>query len=657
MAESVYKLLRVKQSIQQEVVVGSERPGDVVQVINPRTEEMVSACIRSMSIQVGLSEMRAVCEFLLAYTPPGPILGYEDFDFLTGSGSWTVPEGVYKIRIIVCESAKGGDGGSNGTKPAVGGSAGLGGAAGAYGPGGRIYEAEIEVTPGDIIAYNAPLGTAGGAGSRPVSTGTSIPGEAAAEPDPTTFGPYSSDFGRRYPDGYYEPRTGLTIGVNGAAGVAGGKGAGGGTPAGDVTLDGTTWTGGTSVDGAGGGGAAAGANGGNASITDTKNYGGAGADAIDRVDSTGYGQGGDGGHGGGGGGGANNSTGHTGVTGGGGEGSDAGDGGAGCIIVYYTEGAARVASISITTQPTNRNYEYGDTFDPTGMVVTATYDDASTAAVTGYTCSPSTLSTVGTQTITVSYTYHGVTKTATTTVTVARKTLSAIPSQSGTLTYTGSAQTPSWNNYDPTKLTIGVTSATNVGSYNATFTPAANYRWSDGTTTAKTASWAISAGVLAIPSQSGTLTYTGSSQSPMWNGYDSTKMTLGGTTSGTDAGSYNATFTLAANYSWSDGSTGAKSVNWSIGKAAGSLSITPVTMTLDAATPSKTIAVTRAGDGSHKRREQRHQQGHGERERYHCDCNRRGKRLRDNNGIRGGWYEPPRTGRQNVQRDGGYFHY
>lgn len=35
-------------------------------------------------------------------------------------------------------------------------------------------------------------------------------------------------------------------------------------------------------------------------------------------------------------------------------------------------------------------------------------------------------------------------------------------------------------------------------------------------------------------------------------------MTLGGTTTGTNAGSYNATFTPGANYKWSDGSTGTK---------------------------------------------------------------------------------------------------
>lgn len=104
--------------------------------------------------------------------------------------------------------------------------------------------------------------------------------------------------------------------------------------------------------------------------------------------------------------------------------------------------------------------------------------------------------------------------------------------------------------------------------------------------------------ISTVPSQSGSLTYSGSAQSPTWSNYDSTKMTLGGTTSGTNAGSYDATFTPLDDYCWSDGTTAAKTVSWSIGKAAGSLSISPTSITLNASTTSKTITVTRAGDGA-----------------------------------------------------------
>ena len=96
----------------------------------------------------------------------------------------------------------------------------------------------------------------------------------------------------------------------------------------------------------------------------------------------------------------------------------------------------------------------------------------------------------------------------------------------------------------------GVTTGTNAGTYTATFTPKGKYKWADGTQTAKEVTWTISAATMTIPTQSNSLTYTGSAQSPAWNNYDSGKMTLGGTTSGTNAGSYNATFTPKTNYKW-----------------------------------------------------------------------------------------------------------
>ena len=183
---------------------------------------------------------------------------------------------------------------------------------------------------------------------------------------------------------------------------------------------------------------------------------------------------------------------------------------------------------------------------------------------------------------------------------IGRAAISVMPCQSGTLTYDGSAQSPEWANFDSTKLALGgTTTGTNAGSYNAAFTPTANYQWQDGTTAAKTVAWVIGrATITIVPSQSGTLTYTGSVQSPSWANYDTAKLTLGGTTSGTDAGNYTATFTPTSNYQWDNGSTAAKNVSWSIGKAAGSLSLNPTSMTLNNATKTGTITVTRAGDGA-----------------------------------------------------------
>lgn len=179
-------------------------------------------------------------------------------------------------------------------------------------------------------------------------------------------------------------------------------------------------------------------------------------------------------------------------------------------------------------------------------------------------------------------------------------TIDAVPSQNGTLTYTGSEQSPTWNSYNPETMTMGgVTKGTDAGSYNATFTPKEGYTWGDGTNETKTVVWKIGrATIMAVPSQSGALTYTGGAQSPSWSNYDSTKLTMGGTTSGTAAGNYNATFTPKENYQWQDGSVTAKNAAWAIQKAAGTLALSPTSMTLDASAKSKSITVTKNGTGA-----------------------------------------------------------
>ena len=155
----------------------------------------------------------------------------------------------------------------------------------------------------------------------------------------------------------------------------------------------------------------------------------------------------------------------------------------------------RLTAISVTANPTKTTYEYGDTLATAGMVVTASYSDSKTAAVSGYSCSPTTFSTVGNQVVTVSYTENGVTQTATFNVTVNRKSVTK-PTWKNNLTYNGSAQSVSnasyWNNYNTSYMTIsGTTSAANAGTYIATFTPGSNYRWADGTTTAINVNWTI----------------------------------------------------------------------------------------------------------------------------------------------------------------------
>lgn len=133
--------------------------------------------------------------------------------------------------------------------------------------------------------------------------------------------------------------------------------------------------------------------------------------------------------------------------------------------------------------------------------------------------------------------------------------------------YTGSQVTPVWESFSSNEIDVsGDTFATAPGTYTAVFTPKSNWCWIDGTTTAKTLQWVIEGELLPLPTQANTLTYSGSEQEPTWNNFDNSKMTLSGVVKGTNAGDYTAIFTPEAGCTWSDGTTTAKNIVWSIGR-------------------------------------------------------------------------------------------
>lgn len=105
---------------------------------------------------------------------------------------------------------------------------------------------------------------------------------------------------------------------------------------------------------------------------------------------------------------------------------------------------------------------------------------------------------------------------------------------------------------------------------------------------------------VAIPTVKTNPTYNGSSQSPAYNNYDASKMTISGNTSGTNAGSYKVTFTLNNTdlNQWSDRTTAAKKVSWTMNKKAGSLTLSASAVTLDTSNLTKTVTATREGTGA-----------------------------------------------------------
>lgn len=90
-----------------------------------------------------------------------------------------------------------------------------------------------------------------------------------------------------------------------------------------------------------------------------------------------------------------------------------------------------VQSISVTTPPARTSYSVGDRFDPTGMVVTATYASGRTETVSGYGFSPMMFTEAGGQKVTISY--EGKTCTQDVSVTSGQSLTVSVTSYRGTM--------------------------------------------------------------------------------------------------------------------------------------------------------------------------------------------------------------------------------
>lgn len=356
--------------IVQDALWQGQQPGDVVRTAHPyggSADIFLSSADLTMSGVLKSSE-----EGLAGYRPPNPeSQTYYDYsEVLTGSGEWTVPDDVDNVTAVLIGPGTGGRGGSPGTSDGRygygsyqnsfgttiyylgGGIAGEGGEAGTPGSPGKVFQSTMDVAPGQKIAYNCPVGGAGGAANSNGSAG-----------QPTTFGTLSSASGSVLENGYTDPITHKVYAQPGKAGVKGGRGTGADSTSQNwelvqgenVVYNGVTYRpGSTGESNAGncsggyGGGPAAGANGGDGKDAPTATSrraqvgnGGNGATPVTPPQNSQLGGGGHAGHGGGGAGGQGNGAnaaanylvrGYPGSAGAGGHG---GQGGNGCILLYY----------------------------------------------------------------------------------------------------------------------------------------------------------------------------------------------------------------------------------------------------------------------------------------------------------------------------------
>lgn len=121
----------------------------------------------------------------------------------------------------------------------------------------------------------------------------------------------------------------------------------------------------------------------------------------------------------------------------------------GNYLVEYTAPAEKpLASITITGEPTKVAYATGESFDPTGLVVTATYEDESTANVTAdvaWTFEPATFTVVGKNIeVAVKAMYKEMEATTTATVSVAKAPLKSVIDLTKDETTTATAEKIEW---------------------------------------------------------------------------------------------------------------------------------------------------------------------------------------------------------------------
>ena len=166
-----------------------------------------------------------------------------------------------------------------------------------------------------------------------------------------------------------------------------------------------------------------------------------------------------------------------------------------------------------------------------------------------------------------------------------QNTISVLPSQAGTLTYNKGKQKPTWNNLalEMMDITYGedrtpaadFQGETNAGVYKAYVTPKEKYTWGDKSREEREITWTIQrATITTVPSVSGPLPYTGEAQAPTWQGFNSEQLTKTETPQA-NAGTHSTSFTPKPNYQWSGGDTSARTVEWTISKAANTFAVSP----------------------------------------------------------------------------------
>ena len=214
-----------REQLTVDVNPAGEHAGHVVSLWNEWDKQQTLACIASRETTIsGLLKSRTSA--LVGFLPPQPETSeyYDERVLLTGSGEWTVPEGITEIRAVLIGGGESGEDGKPGgssiitsrtmepyTNPASasfqGSAAGVGGTGGKGGFGGKVLDQTIDVSALEKIGYTCGKSIANGA--------------AASE---TVFGNLNSADGAASLFGFVDPVTQEVFAKKGEDGAKGGSG-------------------------------------------------------------------------------------------------------------------------------------------------------------------------------------------------------------------------------------------------------------------------------------------------------------------------------------------------------------------------------------------------------------------------------------------------
>lgn len=280
-------------------------------------------------------------------------------------------------------------------------------------------------------------------------------------------------------------------------------------------------------------------------------------------------------------------------------------------------GGGGLRKIEVTTQPTKTRYLSGETFDKSGMVITASYGVGpvivGTAEVPSdqYTVTP-TLMTDGITAVTITYMEGGDTVScdlpvtvihALTKIEVTTNPTKTIYEYDDSFSTAGMVVTASYTDGVQTELTSYTHSPSGalktLGDQNITI----SYQ-EEGITKTTTYPITVERKSVTKPTWKSNLTYKDSGDhiqtvtaTSYWNNYNTNYMTIGGTTSGANAGTYKASFTPGTNYRWADKSIDTIEVSWVIDKAVGSISANPTILNITSGATSVSSTLTTYNTG------------------------------------------------------------